>query len=189
MSVKENKAIVRRYIHLWNTGDLAIADEIIAADFVNHSPIHGETPDREGLKQGVRGLHAGFSDLQFTIEDMVADGDRIVIRGTFWGVHTGTFEGILATGRDVTTTWFILLRIEGGKVTDRWANYDELDFLTQLDVIPPIEWLKKIAAMRKHSQFVLGDLAFRAPVDDSHPLSTDPRAIPMGEPAIDVKVG
>jgi steroid delta-isomerase-like uncharacterized protein len=138
MSVEKNKAIVRRYMHLWNAGDLAVADEIIAADFCNHSPVPGETPDREGLKQGVRGFHAGFTDLQFTVEDMVAEGDRVAIRGTFRGVHTSAFEGIPATGREITMTWFVMLRIVGGKISDRWANSDQLAFLTQLGVIPPI---------------------------------------------------
>ena len=138
MSIQGNKAIVHRYMHLWNTGDLTIADEIIAADFVNHSPVPGETPDREGLKQGVRGFHAGFSDLQFAVEDMVAEGDRVAIRGTFRGVHTGAFEGIPATGREITMNWFIMLRMVGDKITDRWANFDQLAFLTQLGVIPPM---------------------------------------------------
>ena len=138
MSIDENKAIAQRYMHLWNTGDLAIADEIIAADFANHSPVPGETPDREGLKQGVRGFHAGFSELRFAVEDMVAERNKVAIRGTFRGVHTGAFEGIPATGREIAMTWFIMLRMVGGKISDRWANFDELGFLTQLGAIPPM---------------------------------------------------
>ena len=139
MSVEENKAIVRRYMEeFWNAGNLAIADEIIAADFCNHSPVPGETPDREGLKQSVSAFHAGFSDQRFATEDMVAEGDRVALRGTFRGVHTGAFAGSPATGRDVTMTWFIMLRIEGGKITDRWANFDELGFLTQLGALSPM---------------------------------------------------
>ena len=90
------------------------------------------------MKQGVRAFHAGFSGLRFTVEDLVAGGDRVAFRGTFRGTHTGAFEGIPATGREVIMTWSIMLRIQGGKVMDRWANFDELGFLTQLGVIPPM---------------------------------------------------
>lgn len=137
MSKKENKAIVYRYMEeFWNAGNLAVADELIAAGFVNHSPVPGETPDREGLKRSVSAFYAGFSDQRFTTEDMVAEGDRVALRGTFRGVHTGAFTGIPATGREVVMTWFIMLRIEGGKITDRWANFDQLGFLTQLGALP-----------------------------------------------------
>jgi predicted ester cyclase len=112
-----------------------VADEIIAADFCNHSPVPGETPDRGGLKQSVREFHAGFSDLRFTTEDMVAEGTKVAIRGTFRGVHTGPFAGAPATGKEITMIWFVMLRIEGAKVTDRWANFDQLGFLTQLGAL------------------------------------------------------
>lgn len=139
MSTKENKAIAYRYMEeFWNAGNLAVADEIIAIGFVNHSPVPGETPDREGMKQSVSAFHAGFSDLRFATEDMVAEGDRVALRGTFQGSHTGAFTGISPTGKDVTMTWFIILRIEEGKITDRWANFDELGFLAQLGALPSI---------------------------------------------------
>jgi predicted ester cyclase len=139
MSTKENKAIVHRYMEeFWNAGDLAVADEIIAADFCNHSPVPGEAPDREGLKQSVSAFHTGFSGPRFATEDMVAEGDRVALRGTFRGKHTGPFTGIPATDREIAMTWFIMLRIEGGKITDRWANFDELGFLTQLGALAPM---------------------------------------------------
>ncbi len=138
MALEQNKAIARRYIEeLWTKGDLALADELIAADFVNHSPAPGETPDREGIKQGVTAFQTGFSDFQFMIEDLIAEGDKVVIPQTFRGTHTGEFAGAPATGKEITMTVIVILRIEGGKIVDRWANVDELGFLIQLGVIAP----------------------------------------------------
>jgi len=137
-STEELKAIARRYIDdLWSKGNLAVADEIIAADFVDHSPHPGETPDREGIKQGVTAFQTGFSDYQFVIEDMIAEGDRIAIRQTFRGIHTGEFAGASPTGKEITMTCIVILRAKGGKIVDRWANVDDLGFLIQLGVIPP----------------------------------------------------
>ena len=138
IALEQNKAIARRYIEeLWTKGDLAVADELIAADFVDHSPAPGVTPDREGIKQGVTAFQTGFSDFQFIIEDLIAEGDKVVIPQTFRGTHTGEFAGAPATGKEITMTVIVILRIEGGKIVDRWANVDELGFLIQLGVIPP----------------------------------------------------
>lgn len=137
-STEELKAIARRYIDdLWSKGNLAVADEIIAADFVNRSPVPGETPDREGIKQGVTAFQTGFSDYQFVIDDLIAEGDKIAIRNTFRGTHTGEFAGAPATGKQITFACIVILRIEDAKIVDRWAVVDELGFMIQLGVIAP----------------------------------------------------
>ena len=98
-----NKAIARRYIEeLFTQGNLDVADELVAEDFVNHSPFGEEdTGDREGLKQAASGFLASFPDGQFVIDDMIAEGDLVAMRGTGRGTHTGEpFAGVAATGAE-----------------------------------------------------------------------------------------
>lgn len=133
---QSNKDIARRFLEeIWNKGDIAAANELIAEDFINHAPGRGVPPDREGLKQEVNGLLAAFS-APFTIDDLIAEGDKVVIRGTFRSVHNGEFLGVPATGKEVTHTWTAILRIENGKVVERWADVDRLKFMTDLGILP-----------------------------------------------------
>jgi predicted ester cyclase len=131
-----NKAIARRFLEeIWNQGNMAAADELVAEDFINHAPGRGVPPDREGLKQEVNGLLAAFF-APFTIDDLIAEGDKVVIRGTFRSVHNGEFLGVPATGKEVTHTWTAVLRIEDGKVVERWADVDRLKFMMDLGILP-----------------------------------------------------
>ena len=139
MSTEANKAIIRRLTEdLWNAGNLSVADELIADNFVNHNPGPGQTPDREAFKQSITEFHNGFSGIRFNIDDLISEGDKTVARGTFHGTHTGEFAGVSATGKDVMMSWIVILRIKDGRITERWLHYNELDFLTQLGVIPPL---------------------------------------------------
>jgi len=132
LKIAENKEIARRFLEeIWNKGDMAAADELIAEDFVNHSPPGG----REELKQSAAGLLAAFS-APFSIDQLIAEGDKVVMRGTFRSVHKGEFMGIPASGKEFTHTWTAILRIQNGKVVERWANVDSMKFMTDLGVIP-----------------------------------------------------
>jgi len=132
-----NKAVMQRVEEFWNTGNLAIADEIFATDFVNHNPVLpvGVTGNHlEGYKESVVVLHTDFPDVYFTVEDMVAEGDKVVIRWTFTGTHLGEREGGLGppTGRQITVTGMFIYRFADGKIVESWWAYDVLGMMEQL---------------------------------------------------------
>lgn len=137
MAIGENKRIARRYIEdLWAKGNLDLLDHLISERFVNHSPAPDEPPGIDGIKGGIEIFHNGFSDIKFAIEDLVTEEDKIVIRGLFQGIHTGEFLGVPPTQKEITMTWIIILQIEDGKITDRWANMDDLGLMSQLGLFP-----------------------------------------------------
>ncbi len=137
MSVEENKAIARRLIDEFiNKGDLSIADELFAEDFVNHDPGRGTTPDREGMKQFLINLRAAFPDQKLTVEDLIAEGDKVVLRFTGSGTHKGDLSGIPPTGKQFNVPGVSILRIADGKVVERWNVSDYLLLLQQLGIIP-----------------------------------------------------
>jgi predicted ester cyclase len=138
MSTEENKAKVSRLIEEFvGKGNLAVADEIFATNFVNHSPAAGTTPDREDIKKYITKLHTAFPDYYNDIEDMIAEGDRVAVRVMCRGTHRGEFMGISPTGRQVNVTAISILRFAGGKVVERWNNTDNLGLLRQLGVVLP----------------------------------------------------
>lgn len=101
-SVEENKAIIRRLIEeVVNAGNVDAVDDLLARDFINHNPLPGGTPDRDGFKQAFRSLHAAFSDLHAINSDLVAEGDRVVALRGFEGTHEGPFMGVPATGKHI----------------------------------------------------------------------------------------
>ncbi len=138
MSVEENKAIERRFIkEVVNKGDLAVLDELLATNFVDHSAPPGVAPDREGYKQFFAMTHSAFPDFHSTLEDMFAEGDKVVQRFTARGTHKGEFMGIPPTGKQVTITGIGIHRITGGKIVEDWVNMDMLGMMVQLGVVPP----------------------------------------------------
>jgi predicted SnoaL-like aldol condensation-catalyzing enzyme len=131
-----NKAIAHRFLEeIWNQGNMDVVDGLIAEDFINHAPGRGVSPDREGLKQEVNGLLAAF-EAPFVLDDMIAENDKVVMRGRFQSVHKGEFLGVPATGKELTHTWTVILRIQNGKIVERWANVDSMKFMTDLGVLP-----------------------------------------------------
>ena len=135
MSTEENKAIIRRYFEeLFNQGNLSVADEIIAEGYQSTLPGVGPGPD--GQKQFYQMYQAAFPNLHFTIEDMIAEGDKVVTRWTARATHQGEFQGIAPTGKQVTVSGISIDRIADGKMQETWTNYDQLGMLQQLGVIP-----------------------------------------------------
>jgi steroid delta-isomerase-like uncharacterized protein len=132
---ERNKAHIRRVIEeVYNRGDLGVVDEVAASDLV----IHASSQDirgRDGAKQYVAALRAGFPDLHIIIEDQVAEGDMVVTRWTARGTHAGEFQGIPATGKKVQLAGTDIDRVIGGKVVECWAHVDELGLLRQLGVV------------------------------------------------------
>jgi len=132
-----NQAIVRRYIdEVWNQRNLAVLDEIMAADSVSHDMAPGMQAGIEGLKQGIQMYLNAFPDLHFTVELEIAQGDLVATRWTSRGTHRGELMGIPPTGKTVTVTGIDINRIAGGKLVEHWGNYDMLGMLQQLGVVP-----------------------------------------------------
>ncbi len=138
MTTEENKAISRRVgEETSNGGDLDLADELYAPDYVLHDPslpedLHGP----EGLKRYVAMTRAAFPDARVTVEDQVAEGDKVVDRWTARGTHTGEFMGIPPTGRRIEVSGVTISRFAGGKIAEDWYQGDDLGMMRQLGVIP-----------------------------------------------------
>ena len=136
MSTEENKAIARHVIEEgWNQGNTAVFDEVYATNYVGHDPsmtIQGS----EGFKQVYAAYRTAFPDLHLTIEDQIAEGDKVVSRWTFRGTHRGELMGILPTGKQVTVTGIVISHFANGKIVESWFNSDDLGMLQQLGVVP-----------------------------------------------------
>ena len=134
---EENKAIVRRQEEeLFTQGNLAAADDIYAPDYVGHDPSNPE--DIKGLeaaKQAASDYRKAFPDLRVTVEDLIAEGDKVAARLRFRGTHRGEMDGIAPTSRHVDCTGIVISRIEEGKIAEDWANFDDLGMMQQLGVI------------------------------------------------------
>ena len=140
MSVEENKADTRRAIKgFWNQGNMALLDEFWAPNYINHDPTNPEVRDLEGFKQWVIAARTAFPDLNVTIDDLIAEGDKVVTRWTVRGTHKGEFGKIPATGKKVTFTGITISRFVDGKTVESWWSDDDLGLMQQLGVIPPIE--------------------------------------------------
>ena len=135
MSVEENKAIFRRIVEEgFNKGNLAIVDELVATNHVNHTDnVHGP----EEYKQFITMYRTAFPDLHMTIEDQIAEGNKVVNRWTSRGTHKGDLMGIPPTGKQTTVTGMYVARIIGGKIVEEWGNLDALGMMQQLGVVPP----------------------------------------------------
>lgn len=137
MSLVENKAIVRRgWEEIWNKGNLTIAPEHYALTYVSHMPGNPDMYGPEGHNQLVTMYRTAFPDLHFTVEDQIAEGDKVVNRVTARGTHLGEFRGIPPTGKPITVTGITIDRIAGGKLVESWASWDFLGLLQQLGVVP-----------------------------------------------------
>ena len=139
MSTDENKAIARRlYEEGFNAHNPDVFDELFAADFGQHvaSTLPGTWGDREAAKQTFATIFGAFPDWQVTVEDMIAEGDKVVGRYTAQGTQRGEFMGIPATGKPITTTVIDIFRIANGKIAEHWVESDTLGMMQQLGVIP-----------------------------------------------------
>lgn len=137
MSTEANKQIVRRYQEAHNTNNLDRLDEMVAADIISHKTLPGLPPGLEGGKLAHRGTVAAFPDLRHEIEDLFAEGDKVVMRWTMIGTHSGApFIGQPATGRQMRVSGISIFRLAEGIIVEHWAEPDSLGFMQQLGVIP-----------------------------------------------------
>lgn len=132
----QNKELVRRALGLLADGDLDAVDEVIHPEFVNHEAAAGRPGGPEGMRQTAEWLRATFSDLRFEEQDIVAEGDRVVVRVLFKGTHSGELMGIPATGKAFEIQQFHEYRVRDGKLAEHWACRDDVGLLRQLGVLP-----------------------------------------------------
>lgn len=118
MSLDENKALVLRYVQALNHKDLSLLDEVMAPDLVDRTRLPGQGPGLAGFKERCQGLLMVFPDIQVTVEELVAEGDKVVLIGRARGTHKGTFMRMEPTGRRLTITAFDVHRIAGGKIAE-----------------------------------------------------------------------
>jgi steroid delta-isomerase-like uncharacterized protein len=139
MLSETNKTVSRRlFEEVWNKGNMAVLNEIIAKDLVNSGPgtLPGLPTGPEGSKQLVTVYRNAFPDVHFTIDEQIAEGDKVVTRWTAHGTHQGELVGISATGKSSTVTGIAVDRIVDGKIAESWGIFDQFGMMQQLGVIP-----------------------------------------------------
>ncbi len=138
MSTEQNKAAERRfYEEVWGKHNLGCVDELVAPEVVEHNPLFpGQGPGREGFRQTVEKVFSAFPDAQSTIEDLIAEGDKVVVHWIGSGTQRGEFMGIPPTNKQMTTAGIDIIRYKGGKRVETWRQWDALGVMQQLGVIP-----------------------------------------------------
>jgi steroid delta-isomerase-like uncharacterized protein len=132
-----NKAVISMFVEeVINQGRLERADDLVAADFVELDTLPGQQQGREGLKEIIGGMRAAFPDIHWVLDEMVAEGDKVVSRFTWSGTHRGVFFGIPATGKSISVKGMVIDRVMAGKMVDSRILMDNLSMLQQLGAIP-----------------------------------------------------
>jgi steroid delta-isomerase-like uncharacterized protein len=132
------KGITRQMIEeVFNKGRLDLIGELVAPEFVGHDPaLPQDIAGPDGQREVVSGYRAAFPDLEVTIDDQIAEGDRVVTRWTARGTHTGDLWGIPGTGKQVTVTGTSIDRNQDGRIVETWSHWDALGLMQQLGVVP-----------------------------------------------------
>ena len=134
MTLEENKALLRRFFEELNRGNLAAWDELCTPGYIYHGTAGDMT--REQSKNHAASLLAAFPDINCAIDDVIAEGDRVVARYTLRGTHQGTYGGLPRTGKQVTLKGMEIDKLADGKFIETWAVSDTFGLLQQLGVIP-----------------------------------------------------
>jgi steroid delta-isomerase-like uncharacterized protein len=136
MSIEENKAIVRHFFEAGpSSGNMEAANALLSPNFALHTPLPS-APGIKGINDVVTACRAAFEHLNVTVEDMVAEGDKVTARFTARGVHKGSFMNLPPTGRSITMTGIEIFRIEGGKIAELWGEANLLGLMVQLGIFP-----------------------------------------------------
>lgn len=136
--LEKNKNLIRRMMWEMDKQNWVIIKELYAPSFVYHQQGNPKPLTRDEFEKSMRMIYAAFPDGSQTIEDIVAECDKVVARLTLHGTHKGDFMGIAATGKEVTQTDIIIFRITDGKITEAWEECDMLNVMQQLGAIPPL---------------------------------------------------
>ena len=136
---EENKAKMRRLLEEgFSQGNVDVVDEVLDPDFVCYDPNSetGEIRGSETIKGEIEYFRNAVPDLTYTIEDQIADGDKVVTRYTVSGTHEGEFFGVAPTGERIMMSGMSIDRFEGGKMVEEWPEYDLLGVMRQLGAVP-----------------------------------------------------
>jgi steroid delta-isomerase-like uncharacterized protein len=137
MSTEDNKALVRRfYDEVFNNKNMAGVDAFVAPNVIDHSLPPGAPGEIEGVRQTITMFLTAFPDLHLTLEDIIAEGDKVVVRWTMRGTHQGASLGMPPTGKQFTLPGISLVRLDGGMAAETWVCYDQLVMLQQLGLAP-----------------------------------------------------
>ncbi len=133
MPAEESKAVVRRYIdEVWHKRNLAAVDAFLAPHYRRYVSPTAAPLTLEGQKQRLAAFRSAFPDIELTVEDMLAEGDRVAFRSTIRGTHAGVFLGIPASGKRVTVALIDVVRVEHARIVEHWGGPDIFDLLQQL---------------------------------------------------------
>jgi steroid delta-isomerase-like uncharacterized protein len=136
--MQNNKDVVGRFIEeVLNQGKVDAAGQFFWEDMVEQVPLPGQGPGLQGLKDVLRGMSAAFPDMHWTIQEQIAEGDKVLSRFEWTGTHRGIFLGVPATNRPVTVWGMVIDRLEGGRIRDTRIIMDTLGLMMQLGVVPP----------------------------------------------------
>jgi steroid delta-isomerase-like uncharacterized protein len=138
MSTEDNKALVRRsFEEAWNTGNVDVFEEVIAPDYVLHDPsVPEDVVGIDGIKGFASMFLGAFPDLRFSVEDQVAEGEKVVTRWTSSATHEGELMGIAPTGNRTGVSGVTVSRVSGGKIAEDWNNWDTLGLMRQIGAVP-----------------------------------------------------
>ncbi len=135
MSSENNKLLAQQiWEEIWHQGQLSRIDELFTTNFVRHDPgreLHGTEQNR----QFISSMRAAFPDLHYSVEDQIAEGDKVVVRYRFQGTHLGPFQGMPPTGTQVVYTGILIYRVADNKIAEQWTEFDLLGLLRQLGVL------------------------------------------------------
>jgi steroid delta-isomerase-like uncharacterized protein len=135
----DNAAIVRRFFdEVWSKGNLGVVDELVSANCVSHDPVSGDLKGCDSIKAQVEEYRRAFPDLQFTIDDLLVSGEKVVVRWTATGTHKGPIMGVAATGKLFSIEGITCERMANGKSVEHWAQWDTMKFLQILGIVPAL---------------------------------------------------
>lgn len=133
----ENIAVVRKFFEVGpSKGDLAAADAILAPEFSLHTPLPTPGPGIDAMNNVITACRAAFHGLHVTIDDIMADGDKVTARFTARGIHKGEFMGLPPTGKAITMTGIEIFRVKDGKITELWGEANLMGLMQQLGILP-----------------------------------------------------
>ncbi len=140
MSAEGNTALLRRYVdQVWHQGNLSALDDFLAPGYRRHVSPTAQPLTREGQMQRLAGFRAAFPDAELTVEDVLADDDRLAFRSTLRGTHRGAFRGVAPTGSRVAGSLVDVVRIEEDRFVEQWGGPDVLDLPRQLGASVTVE--------------------------------------------------
>ncbi|MGI9084927.1 MAG: ester cyclase [Aeromicrobium sp.] len=135
MTIDQNKELVQTFYHLLNAGQVEEMGDLVIAEYVEHDPLPGQGEGRDGVLDRLSILTSALAP-RFTVDDVIAEGDKVVVRWTNEGTHVGEFAGIPATGRSFSVAGIDIYRVEGDRLAEHWHVIDQLALLGQLGVLP-----------------------------------------------------